>query len=86
MTHPATETKIELVTESLEALVLATVVATTSTKAADYVMNHQNIVDAREVLSKALRELLTPTLRVVQRTDRVGDISQTLTVAERNPA
>jgi len=60
------EIKIELVTEAIEALVLATVVATTnySTPHANAI-NHQLVFDAREVVRKALRELLTPTLRVI---------------------
>ncbi len=66
MSHPAVETKIELVTEAIEALTLAQVVATSP--ACSEHERHvavKNVGDARECLSKALRELLTPTLRVM---------------------
>lgn len=63
MTNPQTETKIELVTEGIEALVLASVIAATSVN--NHVFNHQNVLDARETLKGCLREFLAPTLRVV---------------------
>jgi len=67
MSNPAVETKIELVTEAIEALTLATVVATLpSRNPEEQRPNHQNVVDARATVSSALRELLTPTLRVVK--------------------
>jgi hypothetical protein len=56
------ETKIELVTEAVEALVLATV---TAHVLPDTPNKHQNISDARGELARALKELLTPTLRLV---------------------
>lgn len=87
---PQTETKIELVVECIEALTLAQVVATSP--ACTEHERHiavKNVSDAREVLAKSLRELLSPALRVVQteRTDAVGDISTTLrrTTAEIVP-
>ncbi len=82
------ETKIELVTEAIEALVLASVIAATAADK-DRALNHQNVLDARHTLKGCLKEFLQPTLRVVQsqKTDRVGDISTTLTrtVAEQVP-
>lgn len=62
-------TKIEIVTEAIEALVLATVIATQNTSSAHQrEINHQNVLDARAIVSKSLRTLLTPTLRVVNGT------------------
>jgi len=61
MSNPAVETKIELVTEAIELLVLATAVALGS---GDRAAHHQNVADARRSVHDALRELLTPTLRV----------------------
>lgn len=62
-------TKIELVTEAVEALVLATVIAASPTipkqDTRTHLANHQNVVDAREVLRKALAEAFAPTLRVL---------------------
>jgi len=66
MSNPQQETKIELVTEAIEALTLAQVVATNP--ACSEHERHiavKNVGDARECLSKALRSLLTPTLRVM---------------------
>jgi hypothetical protein len=60
-----TNTKIELVTEAVEALVLASVIASKSADIGEAALNMQNLRDARVVLSSAFRELLTPTLRVV---------------------
>lgn len=67
MPNAAQEAKIELVTESIEALVLATVAATlpSASDGNERAANHQNVVDAREVLRKSLRELLAPSLRVL---------------------
>jgi spore coat polysaccharide biosynthesis protein SpsF (cytidylyltransferase family) len=88
MSHPVIETKLELVTESIEALILAVVVATSAADK-DRALNHQNVVDARAVLKGSLKEFLQPSLRVVQtqKRDEVGDISTTLTrtVAEHVP-
>jgi hypothetical protein len=58
------ETKIELVTEAIEALVLASIVATTPGK--ERAADMQNLHDARDVLKASLKELLAPTLRVVK--------------------
>lgn len=65
------ETKIELVTESIEALVLATVVAATGADK-NRAMNHQNVLDAREVVASSLKALLTPTLRVVEQVSKAA--------------
>ena len=89
MASPVIETKIELVTESIEALVLASIIAATAADK-DRALNHQNVLDAREALKGCLREFLAPTLRVVQsqRHSRVGDMETTLTrtVADANLA
>ena len=58
------ETKIELVTEAGEAVVLATVVVATGSDK-DRAMNHRNVVDARATVAEAFKVLLAPTLRVV---------------------
>lgn len=84
-----TETKIELVTESIEALVLAQVIATNP--ACSEHERHiavKNVVDARECLSKSLREFLAPTLRIVQSEDcrEVGQMKRTITKTEANLA
>lgn len=73
------ETKIELVTEAIEALVLATVVAKTGTDPTLRVAHHQNVVDARAAVADALKILLTPTLRIVstETEQRVGEMSST---------
>jgi len=86
-----TETKIELVTESIEALVLAEVIATNP--ACSEHERHiavKNVRDARECLSKALKEFLAPTLRVVRVQDQriAGAIERTVTrttVEDRRP-
>jgi hypothetical protein len=72
------ETKIELVTEAIEALVLASVIAATAADA-DRALNHQNVLDARDTLKGCLKEFLAPTLRIIssERTDRVGEVSIT---------
>ena len=82
--RPSSETKIELVTEAIEALVLASVIAATAADK-DRALNHQNVLEARATLKGCLKEFITPTLRVVQRTDRVGEVSRTLTVATSRP-
>lgn len=75
------ETKVELLTEAIEALVLAQVVAITSrhisTPATRLALD---VVDARANLSAALHEFTKPTLRVVgvEREERVGDIATIL--------
>ena len=65
MNNPAVETKLELVTEAIEALVLATVVGVTHIGQPVKNNIHQNIVDARQSVHEALQMLLTPTLRVI---------------------
>lgn len=67
MASSAANTKIEIVSEAIETLVLATVVAATGSprNVAEREANHQNVVDARATVKAALKELLTPTLRVV---------------------
>jgi hypothetical protein len=81
MSNPVVETKIELLTESIEALVLAQVTAITSGGGPYF---HKQVVEARGNLSEALRGFLQPALRLVttQRHDRVGDVSTTLTRTE----
>lgn len=64
MSNAFTETKIELVTESIEALVLATVITATAADK-DRALNHQNVLDARAALAVALRQFTAPTLRVI---------------------
>ncbi len=56
------ETKIEMVTEAVEALVLATV---TAHVLPDTPNKLEAISDARGDLARALKELITPTLRLV---------------------
>jgi hypothetical protein len=89
MPNPQQETKIELVTEAVEALVLASVIANAAQPGPQKTMFYESVVDARRVLHDALACLLAPTLRVVQsqRRDQVGDIATTLTrtVAEVVP-
>lgn len=65
MPSSASITKVEIVTEAIEALVLASVVAVNDLRVGQRKANHQNVVDARAVLSKALTELVAPTLRLV---------------------
>jgi hypothetical protein len=81
--NPVTETKIELVTEAIEALVLASVISASPEPRfmAQRQANYQNVLDAREVLKGCLREFLQPSLRVVQsqRHSRAGDLETTLT-------
>jgi len=62
MSNPQQTTKIEQVTEAIEALVLAQTVAITSGGGHHF---HEQILIARTELADALKELLTPTLRVV---------------------
>lgn len=80
MTNPQTETKIELVTEGIEALVLASVVAHAAHPGAQRALFHENVVSARADLHAALKALMQPTLRVVAATEtvkQVGAISLT---------
>lgn len=64
---PATNTKIERITEATEALVLATVVRTTEKLEPNQGSNtYQNVLDARAELREAFDELLKPVLRVVK--------------------
>ena len=64
------ETKIELVTEAIEALTLAQVVLCSGALSYhDQAMAAKNLIDARDVLSKAFKVLLTPTLRVLNPPD-----------------
>jgi hypothetical protein len=66
MANPVQETKIELVTEAIETLVLATVIAVAPARnPEEHRANHQNVVDARATVSAAFRELLAPTFRLV---------------------
>jgi hypothetical protein len=59
------ETKIELVTEAIETLVVAVVAATSSHDTRASAAHHQNVVDARALVASALAELVKPTLRVL---------------------
>ena len=66
MANPIQETKIELVTEAIEALVLATVVAAAPARNPEVGRaNYENVVEARSCVAKALREFLAPTFRVI---------------------
>jgi hypothetical protein len=59
-------TKIELVTEAIEAMTLAQVVLCSGALSDhDQALNAKNLVDARVTLSEALKILMTPTLRVL---------------------
>lgn len=77
-----TETKIELVTEAIEALVLAQVIAT-NPACSDHERHIavKNVGDARAVLSKALNEFLIPTLRVLG-----GGARQVIATPDARPA
>jgi len=60
------DTKIELVTEAIEALVLAQVIA--MNPACNEHERHiaaKNVIDARKVIRDSLKTLLTPTLRII---------------------
>lgn len=71
------ETKIELVTEAIEALVLASVISATVANP-DRVLAYQNVLDARHTLKGCLKEFLTPALRIVtEREQRVDEASTT---------
>jgi hypothetical protein len=65
--HPTAETKIELVTEAIETLVLAAVAAQIPKDQfpSERAARHKNIADARQCVHDALCTLMTPTLRVV---------------------
>lgn len=72
------ETKIELVTEAIEALVLASVISATRLAPGSAALNHQNVLDARHTLKGCLKEFLTPSLRIItEREQRVGEASST---------
>lgn len=59
-------TKIELVTEAIEQLVLAQVILCSGTLSLhEQSLNAKNLVDARGNIAAALKELMTPTLRVL---------------------
>lgn len=64
MTHPAVNTKVELVVEAIEDLAIAA--ATGSVRPGGY----QNVLGARERASEALREFLQPVLRAVTPEER----------------
>lgn len=66
---PQQNTKIEIVTEAIESLVLAVVEATRSHDAAASAANHQNVLDARQNVRDSLAEFLKPTLRVVEKVE-----------------
>jgi hypothetical protein len=70
MQNPQQITKIELVTEAIETLVLATVVAQGS---GDRAAHHQNILDARKTVHDALAMLLQPTLRVFTNEKKIDE-------------
>jgi hypothetical protein len=69
MPNESQEMKIELLTETIEALVLATVAATIPSPddGNERRAKHQNVVDARATLAKALATCLAPALRIVSR-------------------
>jgi len=79
MSNPQQETKIELVTEAIEALVLAEIIAVTHGGGSHF---HEEVLIARTGVHDALKELLQPVLRVVSDTKRVGNMSLTHSVAE----
>lgn len=62
--NPIIETKIERVTEGIEALTLA-VAAAVGANGERALSAFEVVKDAREEVKIALRELITPTLRVV---------------------
>ena len=63
MSNPQQETKIELVTEAIESLTRAVVAH--QANPSDPRASFEQVQDARAEVSSALRELLTPTLRVM---------------------
>ncbi len=65
VTNPQIETKIERAAEAVEALALA-IVAAQSTPTERALAAFEVVKDAREEFKAALREMLAPTLRVVQ--------------------
>lgn len=80
MTHPQTETKIELVTEAIEALVISTVAHQLNPAGAN--TNYDNVRTARKEVHDALANLLQPTLRVVHSNEdvrQVGGLKRTIT-------
>ena len=84
MANPQQETKIERVTDAIESLARAVVAHQSNPMNPRACFDH--VRDAREEVATALRELLQPTLRVIQREHRVGELSTTLTVAELQAA
>jgi hypothetical protein len=77
VSNPKQETKIELVTEAIESLTRA-VVAHQSNPANPRAC-YDHVRDARAEVASALRELLTPVLRVVttEREQCVGAVTDT---------
>lgn len=65
MSNPQTEIKIERAVESIESLTLAIVANNLATDASDRRNTYQSVQDAREECKTALRDFITPTLRVV---------------------
>lgn len=61
----ATNTKIELVAEAIETLVLSVVASATNKIDSERLLHHENVVDARKTVADALRIAFTPTLRIV---------------------
>lgn len=60
-------TRIEMVTEAIEGLALAVVVATLpGGDAKSQAIHHQNVLDARACVADALKELVAPVLRTAQ--------------------
>jgi hypothetical protein len=76
MSNSAAITKIEQVTEVIESLIVASVDLQLLSPSR---IRHENVRDARDELSTALKDFLTPTLRVVttEETRTVGPVSKT---------
>lgn len=62
MAAPATNTKVERVIESIEALAIASAARAIEPGVASF----QNVLDARTEAADALRDFLQPVMRVVQ--------------------
>lgn len=83
-------TKIELLTEAIETLVLASVAAALHAPRAhldigEYAQNimlMQNVHDARECLAESLRVFLRPTLRIVNPEPVVAVLTEADDIAE----
>lgn len=84
MSNPQQETKIERVTDAIESLARAVVAHQSNPMSPRACFDH--VRDAREEVATALRELLQPTLRIVQKETRAGELLTTLTVAELQAA